>query len=361
MIQRAGDCGGYSGGGRTLTRLVGGDARMRVLRRRIAAVAHRDGTVLLCGESGTGKELVARHIHAAGPRANGPFVVADCTTLPETLIASHLFGHVRGAFTDAKQSTLGLFRAAHSGTLLIDEIGEMPLCAQAKLLRCIQERSVVPVGGVNPIDVDVRIIAATHRDLESMVANNAFRADLYYRLDVIRLDVPSLRNHRRDIELLANHFLEEQYLLGHTGASTFSPEALTALQGYAWPGNVRELANVIEHATTFAEGEQLTLADLPEKCRQTAMTPPLDTPCDDPAIPPLQVVERRLLQRALQATSGNQSKAAQLVGVERHRFARMVRRHGLRPLIDSFHTAAGPPPAAIAEEGPREEPALSDE
>ncbi|MFQ5462238.1 MAG: sigma-54 interaction domain-containing protein [Phycisphaerae bacterium] len=329
---------GYAG-------LVGCAPCMLGLRKQIASIGKHDCTVLVCGESGTGKELVARHIHLAGPRAAGPFVIADCTALPETLVASQLFGHVKGAFTDAKESTLGLVRAAHGGTLLIDEIGELQLHSQAKLLRCIQEHSVVPVGAVEPIHVDVRILAATHRDLKDMVAQGRFREDLYYRLDVVRVEVPPLRERRGDIALLAEHFLEQHAALYGSPVKAFSDDAIAAMKQYAWLGNVRELRNAVERAVTLAEGDLLSLSDLPERMRQPRKDRGANRLYDQGDIPPLAVVERRLIDQALRATNGNLTQAAHVLEVERHRLSRMIRRHGLTSLIKALRAA--PPKAKL--------------
>lgn len=324
-----------------LPALVGCDSCTQSLRKQIATIgSHSDCTVLISGESGTGKELVAQHIHASGPRARGPFIVADCTALPDTLIASQLFGHVKGAFTDAKQSTLGLVRAAHGGTLLIDEIGEMHLHTQAKLLRCIQEHSVLPVGAVEPVHVDVRIIAATHRDLRGQVAQGRFREDLYYRLDVVCLDVPPLRSRRGDIALLAEHFLQLQSTLYGVPLKGFSAEAMAAMEAYRWPGNVRELKNAIERAMTLSESDCLSVEDLPERVRSVVKRSGSWSRHDFDAIPPLHVVERRSIERALSATHGNQSQAAQLLEVERHRLSRLIRRYKLQTLVKTLRSAA---------------------
>ncbi len=337
-----------SSNGRRVPGLVGCNPSMRHMRQQITTVAKRDSTVLICGESGTGKELVARHVHAASSRSHGPFVVADCTALPEALIASQLFGHMKGAFTDAKQSTLGLCRAADGGTLFIDEIGEMQLHTQATLLRCIQERSVLPVGAVEPIEVDVRIIAATHRNLRAMVARGEFREDLYYRLDVVRLEVPALRDRKSDITLLAEHFLAQQASLYEKPAQAFAADAATVLESYSWPGNVRELKNAVESATALSGSTCLGVGDLPSQIRNAATSRGPTKPPGATGVAPLHVVERRAIEVALEATRGNQSQAAQLLEVERHRFARMIRRHGLSGLVSSLRSSR-PSVASIRE------------
>lgn len=301
---------------------------MQRLQARAVAAACRNSTVLIRGESGVGKELVAQQIHAESPRRHGPFVAVDCTTLRDTLFESQLFGHVRGAFTGAAEPTLGFWRAADKGTLLLDEIGELAPGVQAKLLRCIQDRAVIPVGGVQPIPVDVRVIAATHRNLEEMVRQGQFREDLYFRLKVVRVDVPPLRERVEDIHLLAEHFLAELSRLYQEPMKVLSAAAVKALESYAWPGNVRELANAIEYAYVLSAGGVLTTADLPEEVRAAEVHRQLDR---GDQIVPLDVAERALILRALNLTGGNQAQAAKMLKVERRRLYRKVHQYGLEP------------------------------
>jgi two-component system response regulator AtoC len=327
--------------GNALPKLVGHDPAIVQLRSKIDAVSGRNCTVLVCGESGAGKELVARHIHAGSPRAVSPFITVDCTTLRDTLFESQLFGHVKGAFTGAEHATLGLFRAADGGTLLLDEVGELELHVQAKLLRCIEENAVLPLGAVEPVPVDARIIAATHRDLREMVRSGKFREDLYFRLDVVRLHVPPVRARPDDIVLLAEQLLGAHAEMYQEPAKTLSSEAKVALRSYTWPGNVRELRNVIEHALVFAAGEFVTPDDLPEAVRRAAANHRSNghsnnghgrngnTAASQRRVVPLEVAERCLVKRALRTTSGNQTRAAEMLGVERHRLARLIRRHDL--------------------------------
>jgi DNA-binding NtrC family response regulator len=307
--------------------MIGTSPVFEELRRGLSAVADRRCTVLIGGETGTGKELVARNIHAHSPRASGPFVPVDCAALPEALIESQMFGHVRGAFTDAQQNTLGFIRSADGGTLFLDEIGELPASAQAKLLRCLQERQVVPVGTAKPIGVDIRVIAATHRDLLAMVGTGAFREDLYYRLNVATLTTPPLRERPEDIGLLAHHFVNDLAELYEESPKAIDPGAIKAMASYAWPGNIRELCNAVEHAFILCTGPVIFTSDLPKVIAQARPTKQLE-----PAIMPLAQTERELISRALAATNGNQTKAARLIGVERHRLHRMVVRHGLEAL-----------------------------
>jgi transcriptional regulator with PAS, ATPase and Fis domain len=291
------------------------------------AVGHRNCTALIQGASGTGKELVARHIHATSTRAQRNFVAVDCTTLQDTLLESQLFGHKRGAFTGAEESTLGLIRAANAGTLFLDEIGELTLTMQAKLLRCIQERAVVPVGAVAPVPVDTRMLAATNRDLAAMVRRGQFREDLYFRLDVVRVIVPPLRKRPADILPLAEHFLAFFADLYGEPCKRLAPVVAAAFQAYGWPGNIRELRNAIEHSLVLSSSSEIELADLPPalQCAARRACHPAGR-----RVIPLRDIERIMLRRALRAAQGNKTLAAEMLGVERHRLTRMIARHGLR-------------------------------
>ncbi|MGD9691103.1 MAG: sigma-54 interaction domain-containing protein [Phycisphaerales bacterium] len=309
--------------------LVGTSPAMARLRKLIAAVAARECTVLVQGPSGAGKELVARSVHAQSKRASGPFVAVDCTGLRDTLLESQLFGHQKGSFTGADSSTIGFIRAADGGTLFLDEIGEMDLKTQAKLLRCIQERCVVPLGSVKPIAVNVRVLAATHRDLKKMVSRSEFREDLYFRLDVVRLEVPPLKDRVLDILPLADHFLWQLADLYEEPIKRLSAESKDLLRAYPWPGNVRELANAVEHAVVMCPGEEISPLELPEHLR--GGTPMPASPSDGPIVT-LESAERTLIARALKATSGNQSRAADMLRIERRRLARKIERYGLKGL-----------------------------
>jgi DNA-binding NtrC family response regulator len=313
--------------------MVGGSAAMSSLRTWVDAVAHRRCTVLIQGETGTGKELVARHIHAGSRRGGGPFVPVDCSTLPQTLFESQMFGHVKGAFTGAQQSTLGFIRSAGGGTLFLDEIGELPLAAQAKLLRCIQERVVVPVGSAKPIEVDVRIIAATHRNLREMADEGTFREDLYYRIDVVKITTPPLRERVEDIASLAVHFITELAALYGEADKRLGPGVIEALIRYGWPGNVRELSNAIEHAYILNVSGEIVPEDLPGAVTSPA---PGSVPMVQ-GVATLEQVESELIARALRASGGNQSKASQLTGIERHRLRRKIIRYGLESLTRPNH------------------------
>ena len=303
--------------------LVGSSPSMRALGRTIAALRHNESHVRIQGESGSGKELVARALHAASPRAAGPFVPVDCGARPETIIESELFGHERGAFTGALGAP-GLFRMATHGTLFLDEIGELPLAVQAKLLRALQHKEIRPVGSAASVPVDIRVISATHRDLAAMVGEGRFRADLFYRLDVVRVEIPPLRDRREDIPLLVHHFLRK-----HGGAAPrvhgIEDGALERLCEAEWPGNVRELENAIESALALAPGPLLRAADFAVARRRApaAAAPPADLPLS------LDAYERCALERALRETGGDASAAARLLGIGRSTFYRRLAHHGI--------------------------------
>ena len=316
--------------------LVGNAPAMRRLARTIASLRHNESHVLIHGESGTGKELVARAIHAASPRSAGAFVPVDCGALPESIIESELFGHERGAFTGAVGAA-GLFRMAEGGTLFLDEIGELPLAMQAKLLRALQYKEVRPVGASGPIPVDIRVVTATHRDLAAMVESNRFRTDLYYRLHVVRIEIPPLRERMEDVPLLVEHFLARHRRAGR--ALEIGDDALDLLMGHDWPGNVRELENAIESALALARGPRLRAADLPLGRRHRPIAREGAVAAEGAAPPgaaggalPLSLgaYERCALERALREAGGNASQAAQRLGVGRSTFYRKLARHGLR-------------------------------
>jgi DNA-binding NtrC family response regulator len=307
------------------------------LRAEIALVAPRAATVLIEGETGVGKEVAARQIHSLSPRADRPFVPVDCTVFSTELMESQLFGHVKGAFTGAVAAALGFVRCADGGTLFLDEIGDLPLAVQAKLLRTIQERMVVPVGGVEPIPVDLRIIAATHRDLSVMVREGSFRQDLYFRLNVVRLKIAPLRARREEILPLAHHFVQEIAAAYAEPVKAVSPAVEAQLLRYDWPGNVRELRNAIERAFLFCGDRTIDVAHLPGEIRDSdclqdkVHSLPTSTSNVD-VIPRLADAERLLIARVLKVTGGNQSDAARLLDIERHRLRRKIVQYGLEHL-----------------------------
>ena len=302
--------------------LIGNSPAMGWLKEVAARAAKRQSTVMILGETGSGKEMLARYIHHRSSRAEHPFVPVDCTGFSETLFESQLFGHVRGAFTGAVRDTLGFIRAADGGTLFLDEIGELAPPLQAKLLRVIQERRVVPVGASRSYPVDIRIISATHRDLGEMVATGRFRQDLLFRLQVVAIKVPSLRERRSDIPALAEDFLIREARENGDTAKPLSPSALSALKNYSWPGNVRELFNALEQANVLADGDEIALADLPE---------PIRAPIGRPSVSDMNLDEmiRRHVTEALARTGYRRKHAASLLGIERRKLNRFIAKFGI--------------------------------
>ncbi len=305
-----------------LDRLIGKSPAMHRLFEMIRKIAPARTSVLLIGESGTGKELAARALHELSPRADKPFIAVNCGAIPETLIESELFGHVRGSFTGANADKQGLFEAAHTGTLLLDEVAELPVAMQVKLLRVLQERKVKPVGGVNEREVDVRIVAATNRDLETEVEKNTFRQDLYYRLNVIQLRLPPLRERREDVPLLVDHFVRKFSAEHGRKVTGTDPDAMSALMGHHFPGNVRELENLIERAVTLTPSDRISLDTLPTLKGLASVG---DAPLGAPAATfpeegldlerTVEDFERGIIINALERTGGNRTEAARLLGV----------------------------------------------
>jgi DNA-binding NtrC family response regulator len=310
--------------------LLGHSRQMLELYMEIARVAAYRSTVLIIGESGTGKELVARAIHAHSPRANGPFVPVNCGALTETLLEAELFGHTKGSFTGAVADKQGLFEEAVGGTLLLDEIGETSAALQVKLLRALQESEIRRIGSSKTLKVDVRVVAATNRNLEEEVKAGRFREDLYYRLSVITLRVPPLRDRREDIPLLAQQFLQRN--CRETGKRvTLSESALETLRHYAWSGNVRELENTIEHAVLHSRGAVITADELPARLRERpALAPPLPAAQLFADLPSLEELERRYLLYVLDAVAGNRTKAAEVLQIDRRTLYRMAERFKIK-------------------------------
>ncbi|MGH7437192.1 MAG: sigma-54-dependent transcriptional regulator [Polyangiaceae bacterium] len=314
------------GGATRFSDILGNSPAVRQMCDLVSRVAETDASVLVTGESGTGKELIARALHLRSARHAGPFVAINCAAMPENLLESELFGHVRGAFTDARTARQGLFVKATGGTLLLDEIGEMPAGMQAKLLRALQERTVRPVGGDEETPFDVRIIAATNRDLENEVAEHHFREDLFYRIHVVRIHVPPLRAREGDVLLLAQSFLERYALQSRRPVVGITSGAAEKLSSYAWPGNVRELQNCIERAVALAPLDHVSEGDLPEKIR--AHKPArIEINSSDPGdFLPMDEVERRYIARVLDAVGGNKTLAAQVLGFDRRTLYRKLER-----------------------------------
>jgi two-component system response regulator HydG len=305
-------------------------------------IARHDAPVLLVGESGTGKELAARALHDRGPRSKGPFVAINCAAVPDALLESELFGHVKGAFTDARGSRAGLFAQAHGGTLFLDEIGDMPEGLQVKLLRTLQERKVRPVGGDREVPVDVRLVTATHRDLERLVEEGRFRHDLLYRLDVIRVELPPLRRRGRDVLLLTEHFVDQYARRLEREAPEVPANVAQLLLDYDWPGNVRELQNCVERLVVLADGDAISEGDLPPRIRRfRAREHTVIASTADPAsLLPLAEVERRYVLEVLRASGGSRSLAAKLLGIDRKTLYRKLARWGAAPEAEGGPAAA---------------------
>jgi len=333
--------------GSGLDKLIGDSPPMKRLRERIRALVEAERglvegeppAVLICGETGTGKELVARALHFEGPRKAAPFIEINCAAMPMQLLETELFGHERGAFTDAKDRKIGLVEAAHGGTLFLDEIGDIEQAVQLKLLKLLEDRTVRRVGGVRDRTVDVRFISATNRPLEELVRAGKFRSDLYYRLRVVTIDVPPLRSRHGDAELLAQHFLALHARRYGRPAARFSQRALDRIRDHNWPGNVRELRNVIEQALLTAGGDVIDEAHLgvaSAELLEPVAVPPLVpgdvgsvVPAGDPAGATLVDMERTLIGRALARTQGNVTRAAKLLGISRDTLRYRIEKHGI--------------------------------
>jgi len=312
--------------------LIGRSTAMHEVFRTLERVAQSNANVLIRGESGTGKELAARAVHDLGSQASGPLVAVNCAAIPDTLMEAELFGHERGAFTDARERRIGKFEAAAGGTLFLDEIGELAPAPQAKLLRALQERVIERVGGTEPIAIDARFIAATNRDLEAEVRAGRFRKDLYYRIHVVPVDLPPLRDRREDVQLLAERFLARMREDAGRGPSSIDRAALSALERYPWPGNVRELENAIERAVTLADGEAIGLADLPDVIVQAGRTDSLRDAVRsgrmnfDDAV---SGFEEALLREGLERAEWNQTRAAEGLGITRRQLKLKMDKYGL--------------------------------
>ncbi len=308
-------------------RPVGRSRAFQEVLEMVETVAPTESTVLITGESGTGKEVLARYLHQLSDRADGPFFSINCGALPESLLESELFGHVKGAFTGAVKDKDGLLVAARGGTFFLDEIAEMSPQTQVKLLRALQEREVTPVGSTEPVDVEVRIVAATNQELEEAIRKGGFRSDLYYRLNVISLHLPPLRDRKEDIPILARHFLSRN--AGEEGEGlTLSEETLEVLTRYPWPGNVRELENALERAAILAGSQGIVRSEhLPE--RITEPEPPRLASQEAPPNPTLEVIERAYIEWVLRAEEGNKSRAAEVLGIDPSTLYRKIQRYGL--------------------------------
>ena len=322
--------------------IIGRSPAMTKVFELVRKAARSDANILVVGESGTGKELIARAVHANSPRAAQPFVPVDCASLPEQLLESELFGHEKGAFTGAVRAKPGLMEVAHRGTLFLDEIGELPLTLQVKLLRTLQERQLRRVGGTAQIDVDVRLVSATNRDLREAAGRGQFREDLYYRVNVIAIQLPSLRERAGDVKLLALAFLKRY---GGQRVTSFDDAALEALEAYAWPGNVRELQNVVERACALADGNRVVRRDLPDYLLQdggaargalaassapSSLPPSGDLPLKDAKEKWMRELEGAYLRGLLERHGGNVSAAAKAAGIDRKTFHRLINKYQIR-------------------------------
>lgn len=321
-----------------LDNIVGQSPKMRAIFDLIQTIAPQSSRVLITGESGTGKELVARAIHENSPRAATPFITINCGAFPETLLESELFGYVKGAFTGANENRRGLFQAAHGGTLFLDEIGNMNLAMQVKLYRVLQEGKVRPLGSTEEIDVDVRVIAATNRDLEKAIASGEFREDLFYRLSVIPLHVPALRERREDIPLLARHFLENFRKSMEKPIEAVSPQAMSRLETYDWPGNVRELENTIERAVALESGPEISSAVLPDRMTGASLASVILPGDATSFVFPAEGIdfdgviaatEKRYLQAALEKAGGVRTRAAELLKISYRSLRHLAKKHSL--------------------------------
>ncbi|MDR3606722.1 MAG: sigma-54 dependent transcriptional regulator [Oligoflexia bacterium] len=326
----------------SISSIIGSSAPMQDVFKVITKIAASSSTVLVTGESGTGKELVAFEIHRNSQRINKPFIKINCAAIPATLIESELFGYERGAFTGAVSAKPGRFELAHEGTLFLDEVAEMPLEMQVKLLRVLQEQEFERVGGVNTIKVDVRIITATNRDLESEVKAGRFREDLFYRLNVVPIHLPPLRDRREDIDLLVRYFLKQFVERFEKSILTITPETVAALRAYSWPGNIRQLENVLERMVLMADSNQLGVADLPEEIAVSAgLLLPGGELADSAGFTFKEIVkrqtqnlERDLIEKALEETGGNITRAAERLGLSRKGLQLKLKELGLKRQID---------------------------
>ncbi len=321
----------------SLENIIGSSPALEKLKTTIRTVSPTGSTILIYGESGTGKELVARAVHACSPRAAEPFVSINCGAFPETLLESELFGYVKGAFTGASQNKRGLFEVASGGTIFLDEISEMSVSMQVKLLRVLQERTIRPVGGTQETPIDVRVIAATNKDLKQMVAANTFREDLYYRVSVIPIQVPPLRERRDDVELLANHFLKKYANAAQKSILRIRPESLEALKKFDWPGNVRQLENTIERAVAMATGDELRVDLEADHPRAAAAAASSNGNGYHPSVSSEGIdfekyvadIERSLIESALQQSGGVQTRAAELLKVSYRSFRHLLKKYDI--------------------------------
>jgi transcriptional regulator with PAS, ATPase and Fis domain len=325
-MQGCGSAQSNAGKNGVFSQFVGQSGAFQSILETIDTVAVRKSSVVIIGETGTGKEMVARQIHARSCRAKKRFVPVDCTALSSNILESQLFGHVKGSFTGAVMDTLGFFRAADGGTIFLDEIGDLDVDLQAKLLRVLQESSVTPVGATQPYPIDVRVICATNRDLKQMIREGAFRPDLYFRLNIVTLDVPPLRDRCEDVLLLANYFLEKQAALYDEPVKELSQETEQILKNYNWPGNIRELANVIEHAHITSRAKIIEVASLPSDI----LTGEIAIAMQQEDILSFKQLQKQLVIRAMQKTNGRKMATARLLEIDHRKLDRLIEQYNLK-------------------------------
>ena len=321
-------------GGQHFDELIGSCDAMRRLHPILEQIAASDASLMITGESGTGKEVVARVVHRRSRRSEGPLISVNCSAIPEALLESELFGHEKGAFTDARATRQGLFQQANGGTLFLDEIGELPVSLQPKLLRALEERTVRPVGGARELPFDARLIVATNRDLETAIEERTFREDLYYRVNVLHVELPPLRARGRDVLILAQHFIDRFAAEAGKAVSRISAPAAAKLLAYSWPGNVRELRNCMERVVALARQDEVVVADLPDKVanhRAAEFTVPASDPEE---LLTMEEVERRYVLRVLEAVGGNKRQAAKVLGFDRRTLYRKLDKYGV-PTTDA--------------------------
>lgn len=315
--------------GRKFDDLLGNSDAMRQLYPLLEQIANSDASLLITGESGTGKEVVARAVHRRSRRGAGPLISVNCAAIPESLLESELFGHEKGAFTDARSARAGLFVQADRGTLFLDEIGELPIGLQPKLLRALEERKVRPIGGTREVPFDARVIVATNRDLETAIEERTFREDLYYRINVLHVELPPLRARGRDVLLLAQHFIDRFALEVGKPVLGLSSAAAAKLLAYTWPGNVRELRNCMERVVALARREEVSVEDLPEKIREHRSSDFIVSTAEPAELLSMEEVERRYILRVLDALGGNKRQAAKVLGFDRRTLYRKLEKYGV--------------------------------
>ncbi len=322
-----GGCVNTETGAVSVRRFVGTSHAFQSILETIDIVAHRESSIIITGETGTGKEMVARQIHSKSSHADKVFVPVDCTALSGHIFESQLFGHTKGSFTGAINDTLGFFRAANGGTIFLDEIGEIEVELQAKLLRVLQESSVTPVGSTKPFPINVRVICATNRDLKQMVREGTFRADLYFRLNVIKIEIPTLKDRKEDISILAEYFLQKQAKLYREDQKTLSRNALDVLESYDWPGNVRQLANAMEYAYITSKSNIIDVTALPIDI----VAGDLILAEQDKVFMSFEQLKKKMVIQALQKTNGKKMAAAKLLKIDHRKLSRLVEKFDLSP------------------------------